>query len=333
MKSDKSPETLIALSVVSPCYNEGVGLTELHRRVKAVCDEFAGGQYEIVLVNDGSTDGTWQVICDLAGQDGNVVGVSLSRNHGHQLALTAGLHVSRGDRVLILDADLQDPPELLGQMMERMTPGIDVVYGRRISRAGETAFKKLSAKIFYRVLNGLIDVEIPTDTGDFRLMSRRAVDVLCSMPEKHRFVRGMVSWIGFQQEAFLYERSSRFAGNTKYSLISMIRFAFDAITAFSVRPLRWALYLGAIGATLGMVFIISVLIAWMAGETIQGWTSLTVLVLLMGSVQMLMIGIFGEYLGRMYIESKQRPLFVIDDIVTAAGHSVHAPTDVRNHGA
>jgi dolichol-phosphate mannosyltransferase len=311
------------LSVVSPCYNEEDGIDELFRRATNSCIVNVGADYEIVLVNDGSKDSTWQKIAELAKQDSHVVGVNLSRNHGHQLALSAGLHICRGERILIIDADLQDPPELLATMMERMDAGSEVVYGRRDKRDGETAFKRLTAKIFYRVLASLTDIEIPLDSGDFRLMSRTALDVLLSMPENHRFIRGMVSWIGFKQEAVIYDRAPRFAGITKYPLRKMVRFAFDAITSFSVRPLRWALYLGVIGALAGLVLAAYVFLMWSLGHVIQGWTSLMVVVLLLGSVQLFIMGIFGEYMGRMYLETKRRPLFIIKEI--AANATVISP--------
>lgn len=305
------------MSVVIPCYNEEDNLEELHRRVGSICHATVGDAYEFVLVNDGSKDGTWQRLASLAEDDPHVVAVNLSRNHGHQLALSAGLHVCRGQRILIMDADLQDPPELLPQMMARMDAGADVVYGQRIRRQGETAFKKLTAALFYRLLSHLADVDIPVDTGDFRLMSRRALDVLNSMPENHRFIRGMVSWIGFRQEALPYERPARFSGKTKYSLFKMVSFALDAITGFSVRPLRFASYLGGGCGLAGLLLLIYVLKSWLAGNTVQGWTSLVAVVLVMGSGQLLVAGVIGEYLGRLYIESKRRPLFIIQEIRTA----------------
>lgn len=249
--------------------------------------------------------------------DKHLVAVNLSRNHGHQLALSAGLKICRGDRVFIIDADLQDPPELLGKMMERLDSGCDVVFGQRIERKGETMLKKTSAFAFYRLLNRMADINIPRDTGDFRLMSRRTVNILNSMPEHHRFIRGMVSWIGLRQEAFLYERASRFAGESKYPLSKMIRFAVDAITGFSVRPLRAASYLGIYFGIITLFLLTYVLIQYFLGKTVAGWASLAVIILTLGSVQLFVIGIMGEYLGRLYIEAKGRPLFIIDEVVRA----------------
>lgn len=311
----------VTLSVVTPCYNEEGGLAELHRRVTQACRAAAGDDYEIVLVNDGSRDGTWAIMAELAARDAAVVAVNLSRNYGHQLALSAGLQICRGQRIFILDADLQDPPELLGPMMARMDAGNDVVYGRRSQRAGETWFKKSSAALFYRLLDRLVEVDIPLDTGDFRLMSRRALNVLNQMPEHHRFIRGMVSWIGFPQAALEYERSERFSGETKYPLSKMIRFAFDAITGFSVRPLRVASYLGALSGVCSALLMFYAFFGWMRGTAVEGWTSLTMIVLFLGSCQLLVAGLMGEYLGRLYMEAKHRPLFVIQDIVRHPGPS------------
>lgn len=303
------------LSVVVPCYNEEDGILELHRRVSAVCRGSIGDAYELVLVNDGSSDATWKIMRELSAVDKHVVAVDLSRNHGHQLSLSAGLQLCRGERVFILDADLQDPPELLPKMMELMDNGCDVVFGQRIKREGESAFKKASAFAFYRVLNSMVDIDIPRDTGDFRLMSRRAVDILNSMPEHHRFIRGMVSWIGMRQEALPYERAARFAGESKYPVSKMIRFAIDAITGFSIRPLRVASYLGICFGVATLLLMVYVLVNYFLGKTVEGWTSLAVIILALGSVQLFVAGVMGEYLGRLYIESKGRPLFVIKEVV------------------
>jgi len=304
-----------SLSVVIPCYNEEDGVLELHRRVTAVCQACVGDAYELVLINDGSSDATWELMCELSELDKNVVAINLSRNHGHQLALSAGLQMCRGARIFIIDADLQDPPELLSKMMERMDAGCDVVFGQRIKREGETAFKKFSAYAFYRLLNRMVDIDIPRDTGDFRLMSRRAVDILNGMPEHHRFIRGMVSWIGMRQEALPYERAARFAGETKYPLSKMIRFAIDAITGFSTRPLRMASYFGILFGFTTLLLLVYTIAEYILGRTIEGWTSLAVIILAMGSMQLFVAGVMGEYLGRLYMESKRRPLFVIQEVV------------------
>jgi len=301
----------VTLSAVVPCFNEEAGLFPLYTRLSSACRDAAGEDYEIVLVDDGSTDGTWAAIQRLCTADPHVVGVTLSRNHGHQLALSAGLSVCSGERVLIIDADLQDPPELLPGMMALMEGGADVVYGQRISRAGETWCKRSTASVFYRLLLRLTDVPIPLDTGDFRLISRRALDVLLSMPEQHRFIRGMVSWIGFRQVPIRYHRAERRTGVTKYPLHKMIRFALDAITGFSTQPLRLSTYAGVLLGLASAALLIYTFASWLFLDAVHGWTSLMAVVLMLGSTQMLFLGILGEYLGRLYMQSKQRPLFVI----------------------
>jgi len=304
------------LSVVAPCYNEQASVRELYRRVAGACEAEVKDEYEIVLVDDGSSDQTRSLIRELSENDPHVVGVFLSRNHGHQLALSAGLHVCRGRRILIIDADLQDPPELLGDMMRLMDrERADVVYGRRSQRHGESAFKKLSAAIFYRLLNSLVDVNVPVDTGDFRLMSRRTLDELKRMPEQHRFIRGMVSWIGFRQVPLDYQRHERFGGETKYPFKKMLRFAIDAISGFSIVPLRFATYLGFICAIMGMFFFSYTVYSYVSGIAIQGWTTLMTVVLILGSGQLFVLGVIGEYLGRLYMQSKSRPLFIIEEVV------------------
>lgn len=304
------------LSVVVPCYNEESVLPELARRLTAVCDREVGGPYEIVLVNDGSHDRTWETIGTIAETNPNIVGVKLSRNIGHQLALTAGLTVSRGDRVLIIDADLQDPPELLPQMMAAMDRGADVVYGQRLAREGEGVFKRATAFAFYRLLSIFSEVEIPKDSGDFRLMTRQVVDALNRMPERHRFIRGMVAWLGFRQVPLQYTREPRFAGATKYPLRKMARFAADAITGFSISPLRLSSVLALLCFVLSGVVAAYVLYAWYALSVVRGWTSLLLLFLMFSGVQLLVLGVIGEYVGRAYVEAKGRPLFIVTEILT-----------------
>ena len=308
---------LPSLSVVSPCYNEQGSLAELCRRLSDVCREQVGDSYEIVLVDDGSNDATRAMIAEACRSDPHMVGVLLSRNHGHQLALSAGLQVCRGKRILVIDADLQDPPELLGSMMMLMDDEkADVVYGQRSERRGESPFKRLSAHLFYRLLSSLVDVDIPLDTGDFRLMSRRMLDELNRMPEQHRFIRGMVSWIGFHQVPLKYQRHERFAGETKYPFKKMLRFAFDAISGFSIVPLRLATYLGFICSLIGIFFMGWTAYSYFTGIAIQGWTTLMVVVLILGSGQLFVLGLIGEYLGRLYMQSKNRPLFIIQEILS-----------------
>jgi polyisoprenyl-phosphate glycosyltransferase len=306
------------LSVVVPCYNEESVLPELHRRLKAACQTVVGDSYELILVNDGSRDNTWALLTAITAENRHIVGVNLSRNMGHQLALTAGLSLSRGDRVLIIDADLQDPPELLPEMMAAMDRGADVVYGQRAERDGDGVFKRGTAYAFYRLLSALSEVEIPKDTGDFRLMDRKVVDALQGMPEQHRFIRGMVAWLGFNQVPIRYAREARFAGTTKYPFRKMARFAADAITGFSVSPLRLSSVLALVCFLLTGVLAAYVLYAWFALSTVRGWTSLLLLFLLFSGAQLLVLGVIGEYVGRTYVESKRRPLFIVSEIATQA---------------
>jgi dolichol-phosphate mannosyltransferase len=316
-RSDLPPD----LSVVAPCYNESRGLPEFHRRLSAAC-RGTGLRYEVVLVNDGSRDETWAVMRALSREDENLVCVDLSRNHGHQLALSAGLTVCRGGRVLIIDADLQDPPELLPQMLAAMDAGADVVYGKRRHRAGESWFKLFTASVFYRIINALTERPIPVDTGDFRLISRRALDVLIAMPERHRFIRGMVSWIGFRQEPLLYDRDARFAGETHYPFRKMLRLAIDAVTAFSIKPLQIASWIGLTTGLIAFAIMCYAIVGFLLGKTVSGWASTLIAVSLLSSVQLFVLGIIGEYLGRLYEQSKGRPLFIIRDVVRSADRPV-----------
>ena len=313
-----------ALSVVIPCYNEEACLGELHRRVSAAAREAVGASHEIVLINDGSRDKSWEMMQELSARDSRVVAINLSRNHGHQLALTAGLDLCSGERILIIDADLQDPPELMSAMIAEMdAKQADVVYAVRRTRPGETAFKKATAKIFYRLLDKLTDVDIPLDTGDFRLMSRRALDAFLSLPEQARFIRGMVSWVGFKQIPFAYDRQERFSGTTKYPLRKMIAFALDAVTGFSTAPLRLASHIGLWLVLASVALLLYILVGYFWGNTVQGWTSTMLVVVLLGAVQMFVLGMIGEYLGRLYIESKRRPLYIVADIAGEAHGSPH----------
>ena len=314
------PRDGVALSVVVPCYDEALNMAPLCARVSEACREVVGESFEIVLVNDGSRDGTWAAIVAHHQSDSRVVGVDLSRNYGHQLALSAGLELARGDRIFVLDADLQDPPELLGPMMAIMDLGHDVVYGQRIDRKGETWFKRATAKAFYRLLRSLSDVPIPVDSGDFRLLSRRIVDILKEMPEHGRFIRGMIAWTGFSQAAFPYSRNPRLAGRSKYPVLKMVVFSLDAITAFSIRPLRVALLLGAIFGGGGFLMLGYALYSWASGSAVTGWTSLMATLLIMGSIQLLVIGIVGEYVGRLVEESKGRPLFIVRSVLSNQPH-------------
>lgn len=308
-RDDASPR----LSIVAPCYNETGTLGELHKRVSAAASGL-GCSWELILVNDGSRDETWPMMQDLAKRDAQVVAVNLSRNHGHQLALTAGLTLARGERILMIDADLQDPPELLPDMMKMMDDGVDVVYGKRRQRDGETRFKLATAAGFYWLIGKLTDTPIPANVGDFRLVKRRVLDVLLNMPERHRFIRGMVSWVGFRQEPIMYDRDARFAGETGYPVRKMLRLAIDAVTAFSIKPLQFASLLGIAAAAMSIVVLIYAVTGWAFRETEPGWTSLIAVVAFFGGLNLMVLGVIGEYLGRMYDQSRGRPLFMIADV-------------------
>jgi dolichol-phosphate mannosyltransferase len=246
-----------------------------------------------------------------------VVAVNLSRRHGHQLAITAGLYTCRGDRILTIDADLQDPPELLGEMWRLMQHAeADVVYGLRRERKGESVLKRGTAALFYRLMRRVGYADLPVDAGDFRLMTRRVLDILNSMPEQHRFIRGMVSWIGLRQVPLAYDRAPRQSGTSNYPLAKMIGLAFDALTSFSIMPLRLASYLGLALGGLSLLMLGYTLGSWALGHVVEGWTSLLTVVLILGSTQLILFGLLGEYVGRMYLETKRRPLFVIDQVLT-----------------
>lgn len=268
--------------------------------------------YEIVYVNDGSRDRTLTLLKDIQAGDPHIRVLGFSRNFGHQIAVTAGIDAAKGDAIVVIDADLQDPPELIAEMIAKWREGFDVVYGRRVSREGESAFKLVTARLFYRLLNKLSDTAIPLDVGDFRLIDRQVADAMQSMPEHDRFLRGMVAWLGFKQFALEYKRDARAAGETKYPLRKMIAFATDGILSFSISPLRVAMWLGlftAMIAVLGLVYVLFVRL--FTHEWVSGWASLIFAILLMGGVQMLMLGIVGEYVGRIYREGKRRPLYLV----------------------
>jgi polyisoprenyl-phosphate glycosyltransferase len=301
------------ISVVVPAYNEELVINETHKRLNDALSSIAA-DYEIIYVNDGSRDKTIEILKEIGAKDSHVRILNFSRNFGHQVAVTAGIQHATGDAVVLIDADLQDPPELIKEFVRKWQEGYDVVYAIRKSRAGETWFKKITAAIYYRTLRKLIDIEIPLDTGDFRLMSRKVVDSLNAMPERHRFIRGLVSWVGFKQIGVEYERQERFAGETKYPLKKMIKFALDGITAFSYKPLQLASWLGVYAALIGFVGILAIIaLKFLTEVTVQGWSSLMVVVLFIGGVQLGILGIMGEYLGRIYDEVRGRPLYLLQE--------------------
>ncbi|MFC4600217.1 glycosyltransferase family 2 protein [Cohnella hongkongensis] len=303
------------LSVVVPMYNEEEVIEVTYRRLKAVLDEL-GETYEIVFVNDGSRDGTSDIVRSICAGDSRVKLVEFSRNFGHQIAVTAGMDYASGRTVVLIDADLQDPPELIADMVSKWREGYDVVYGRRIERKGESWFKKFTAAAFYRLLRSMTSVNIPVDTGDFRLMDRKVCDALTSMRERSRFIRGMVSWTGFKQTSVDYVREERFAGETKYPLRKMIRLSLDAMTSFSTKPLKIASVLGFMMSVAGFVYLFVVLYQRLFTDTTtQGWTSMIAISLLFHGITLSLLGVLGEYIGRTYEEAKGRPLYFVAEAV------------------
>ncbi len=302
------------ISVIVPCYNEEEVLLTTHQRLTEVLEKLQGYEYELIYVNDGSRDKTLPMLRDIARTDRRVKLLSFSRNFGHQIAITAGLDYCSGDAAVVIDADLQDPPHLIADMVRSWEQGADVVYGKRRDREGETFFKLFTARLFYRFINRLADVDIPLDTGDFRLMNRKALNAFLKLRERHRFVRGMVAWVGFKQEALEYDREARFAGTTKYPFRKMMRLAFDAIMGFSNVPLRLASFVGFITSFLAFAGILYALYAKLfTNETVAGWTFLMIAILFIGGITLVVLGIIGEYIGRIYSEIKQRPLYLIQE--------------------
>lgn len=300
----------ITYSIIAPIYNEKENLPELHRRVKGVMDS-TGESWELILVDDGSTDGSTDMIRALAQEDKCIRPVIFARNFGHQVAVTAGLDYSRGDAVVIIDADLQDPPELILEMAKKWKEGYEVVYAVRAEREGESFFKLWTASLFYRIIYRITDVKIPLDTGDFRLMDRKVVNVMNQMRERHRFLRGMSAWVGFKQIGVEYKRAARTAGETKYPLRKMFRLALNAITGFSYFPLQVATFFGFASAGIAILAIpVVVYLRVTGGGAFFGQATTLIAVLFLGGVQLICVGILGEYIGRLYDEAKGRPLYI-----------------------
>jgi glycosyltransferase involved in cell wall biosynthesis len=304
------PRDPALLSVVAPMHDEEDSVEAFHQRVRAATE---GLPVELVIVDDGSRDGTPAALARLAAADSRTKVITLSRSFGHQAALTAALEHARGDVVVMLDGDLQDPPELIGDMLDRWRAGADVVYAVRTERAGETAFKRTTARWFYRLFRRLADIDLEPEAGDFRLMDRRALDALLAMPERNRFLRGMSVWVGFNQTAVTFQREPRAAGASKYTLGRMLRFSFDAITSFSHRPLQIATLLGFAFAAIAFLLIPLTVVARYTNIYERGVPSTIVIILLLGGIQLIGIGIIGEYVGRIYDEVKRRPLYVVRD--------------------
>lgn len=311
----------VTYSIVAPIYNEIDNLPEFYRRIKDVLDS-TGAEWEFVLVDDGSTDGSTEKIREWAEVDKRVRPVIFARNFGHQIAVTAGLDYARGDAIVIIDADLQDPPEMILEMAEKWREGYEVVYAVRAEREGESWFKKFTASLFYRIIYRITDVKIPLDTGDFRLLDRKVVDVMNSMRERHRFLRGMAAWVGFKQVGVEYKRAARHAGGTKYPFQKMLKLALNAITGFSYFPLQVATYFGFVAAGLAILAIPIVIYMRMTGsQAFFGQATTLISVLFLGGVQLISLGVLGEYIGRLYDEAKGRPLYIVRE----------APEDVKEN--
>ena len=302
------------VTLVIPMYYEEKVADECYKRVKENLVKIENYDHEIIFVNDGSKDKTLEILEKIAEEDENVKIISFSRNFGHQAAVTAGLQYVTGDAIIIMDADLQDPPELIPDMLKSWEEGNEVIYGKRKSREGESAFKLFTAKMFYKTLNALSDVDIPKDTGDFRLVDRKVVDTINSLPEHNKFLRGLFSWVGYKQAPFEYERKERFAGETKYPLKKMLKLASDGIISFSTKPLKLVGALGIISIAISVVLLVYALMSYMfrLNNLSAGWTSMMVAITFFAGVQLLSIWIMSEYVGRIYDETKQRPQYIVD---------------------
>ncbi len=304
----------VCISIVVPVYNEEDVIQEFYKRIKNVARNLDCDLTEIIFVDDGSKDSSYTQLIELAQHDSTVKVIKFSRNFGHQIAISAGMENAKGDAVVIIDADLQDPPEVIHQFIAKWKEGFDVVFGIRLTREGESWLKLWTAAMFYRILHFIAQIDIPVDTGDFRLMSRRALHHVLSLTERDRFVRGLVSWIGFKQCGVSYDREKRNAGETKYPYRKMLRFALDGMTSFSNLPLKLASILGYLTSFLAFLYACSVFIQKALGGTVQGWATIMVGVLFLGGVQLICLGIIGEYIGRIFNETKRRPLYIIEEV-------------------
>lgn len=302
------------ISIVVPVFNETDVIDVFYKRMKKVLDSLMPLAYEIVFVDDGSKDYSYEKLVNIANSDQNIKVIKFSRNFGHQIAITAGIDIAKGDAVVVIDSDLQDPPEIIIDFLKKWEEGYDVVYGVRVKRKGEGKLKLITAALFYRTLKKLIKIDIPVDTGDFRLMDRQVVDRFKELKEKDRFVRGLVSWLGFNQTGVYYERDERYAGETKYPYRKMIKFAMDGIASFSSVPLKLASWLGYFTSLFAFVYAVNIFIQRLYGHTVKGLATVVIGMLFLGGVQLICLGIIGEYIGRIFNETKERPMYIIEKI-------------------
>jgi len=301
----------VRFSVVVPVFNEEEVLPVTYRRLTEVMERLSA-PYELIFVDDGSKDGSPKILDDFAEKDSRVRVIHFSRNFGHQAAITAGMDYARGEAIVVIDADLQDPPEVIPEMVAKWREGYEVVYGKRVVREGETFFKRSTASLFYRFLRRMTDIDIPLDAGDFRLVDRRVAQVMRLLREKNRFIRGLVSWVGFRQAPLEYVRQKRFAGTTKYPLRKMLKLAWDGITSFSNKPLKISAYLGFVLSLASFVYLLYIVIAKLLGKsTVPGWASIMVINLFFNGIILILLGVMGEYIGRVYDEAKNRPLYIV----------------------
>ncbi len=300
-------------SVIIPVYNEQEVLPESYKRLTSTMQE-TGEDYELIFVNDGSRDASLSIVSEFAINDKHVNVISFSRNFGHQPAVTAGIDFARGDAVIIIDCDLQDPPRVMLEMIKKWKEGYDVVYGKRLKRLGESFFKKFTASVYYRLLKSMTDFDIPVDTGDFRLLDKKVCEAVRNLNEKNRYLRGMISWVGFKQTAVEYERDERFAGETKYPFKKMLKLAADGITSFSHKPLKFAIGIGFTLSLLSFIYLIIIFIQKIFTDTtITGWASTVAIILLSQGIVLMILGLMGEYIGRIYDEVKNRPIYIINE--------------------
>jgi len=317
-----STQTKPLLSIVVPVYNEESVLPETYKRLKVVLDGMQIS-YEVILVNDGSKDKTAEIATSICENDTNFKFLNFSRNFGHQIAITAGMDYSLGEAIVVIDADLQDPPELIPEMMLKWHEGFDVVYAKRVKRDGETFFKKFTAKMFYKLMRFMTDFDLPADVGDYRLIDAKVRDALKMVNERNRYIRGIISWLGFKQTAVEFNREKRFAGETKYPLKKMIKFAFDGITSFSYKPLKIATYLGTLVSISSFIYLIIVVILALTKNTAPGWASTLAVTLFFDGVVLLFLGIIGEYIGRIFDEVKARPLYIVARSINIENESMN----------